>query len=181
MPATSPGGAPLPPVTFEGRLYVAVPGLTDPVTGSAWGKNFVRLTGPNSLVWSMDRFSVKGRLKTGPAQFRSTATDGRGGSAVGTVTVTVNAAPVAVADAATTSVGVPVTIRVLANDTDANGNVLTVTAATQSPNPHHAHFPQEIPFSQSAQRSKPRTRSQTPCPLWVLCGLGSVPSGPRIW
>jgi hypothetical protein len=121
-------------VTFEGRLYVADPGLTDPVTGSAWGKNFVRLTGPNSLVWSMDRFSVKGRLKSGPAQFRSTATDGRGGSAVGTVTVTVNAAPVALADAATTIVGVPVTISVLANDTDANGNVLTVTAATQSPN-----------------------------------------------
>ena len=65
LPAVSPGGAQLPPVPFEGRLYVGDPALTYPVTGSPLGKNFVRLTGPNGYVWSMDRFSVTGRLKTG--------------------------------------------------------------------------------------------------------------------
>ena len=69
-----------------------------------------------------------------PQTFTYTVSDGRGGSAIGTVTVTVNTPPVAVADSATTTLGVPVTISVLANDTDVNGNVLTVTAITQSPN-----------------------------------------------
>ncbi len=66
LPATSPGGTELPPVAFEGRLYVADPALTYPVTGSPLGKNYVRLTGPNGYVWFMDRFSMTGRLKTGP-------------------------------------------------------------------------------------------------------------------
>lgn len=47
--------------------------------------------------------------------------------------------------------------------------------------PHQAHFSEEILFSQSAQRSEPRSRSQTPCPLCELCVLGSVPSVKYIW
>ena len=66
--------------------------------------------------------------------FTYTVSDGRGGSAVGTVAVAINVAPVAVADAANMIIGAPLTISVLANDTDANGNGLTLTAVTQSPN-----------------------------------------------
>ena len=42
--------------------------------------------------------------------------------------------------------------------------------------PQQSHFSEENLFSQGAQRSEPRSRSQTRCPLRDFCGLGSVPS-----
>lgn len=67
LPADQPGGKELPPVTFEGRSYLADPTLTYPVTGSPLGKNFVRLTGPSGqLIYYADRFQLIGRIKTGP-------------------------------------------------------------------------------------------------------------------
>jgi len=62
--------------------------------------------------------------------------DGRGGSALGTVTVTVtqapNRVPVAVNDSAVTGLTTPVSINVLANDSDPDGDPLIVSAVTQS-------------------------------------------------
>ncbi len=68
--------------------------------------------------------------------FTYVVSDGRGGSATGTVTVTIpDAPPQAVADADTTTRNTPVTIPVLANDTDPNipgsGQTLSVSAVTQ--------------------------------------------------
>lgn len=65
LPAQSEGGAELPPVDFEGRKYIADPNLTYFITGSPIGRNFVRLTGPEGFVWSTNRFSLTGRIKTG--------------------------------------------------------------------------------------------------------------------
>ncbi len=65
--ADAPGGNELPPVTFEGRQYLADPAtLTgDFVTGSPIGRNLVRLTGPNGFLWETNRFAITGRIKTG--------------------------------------------------------------------------------------------------------------------
>jgi hypothetical protein len=124
----APSGRPVP---FERRLDGADPGLAYPVTGSPLVKNFVRLTGPNGFVCSMDRFSVKGRRKTGPAQASYAATANRGGFSIATGSVVLHQAPTVVNDGATVQAGVPVANDVLANDTDAGGDGRTITAVTQ--------------------------------------------------
>jgi hypothetical protein len=64
--------------------------------------------------------------------FSYTISDGRGGTASGSVTLFVNALPVANADAATVAEDGSVDVAVLANDTDLNsGDTLTVTTVTQ--------------------------------------------------
>jgi len=68
LPASSEGGPELAPVTFEGRQYIADPTRVNPTdfaTGSPLNKNLVRLTGPNGLDWSTNRFEFTGRIKTG--------------------------------------------------------------------------------------------------------------------
>ncbi len=63
--------------------------------------------------------------------FTYAVSDGRGGSATGTVTVTVvapNTVPVATNDTASVAAGGSVTINVTSNDSDADGDPLTVTA-----------------------------------------------------
>ena len=70
----------------------------------------------------------------GTDSFTYTISDGRGGSATGTVDVTVTPepdAPNAVNDSATAGVGTPVVIPVLANDNDPDGDTLQVIAVTQ--------------------------------------------------
>ncbi|AEG93382.1 Ig-like domain-containing protein [Ramlibacter tataouinensis] len=69
----------------------------------------------------------------GPAGFRYTVTDGRGGSATATVSFQVSAvndAPRVAGEVATTGVNQPLGgIAVLANDSDADGDALSVTSA----------------------------------------------------
>jgi VCBS repeat-containing protein len=70
----------------------------------------------------------------GTDSFTYTASDGKGGTAVGTVSVTitpVNDVPVAVNNSAATNEDTPVTVNVLANDSDADGDPLTITNVTQ--------------------------------------------------
>jgi len=70
---------------------------------------------------------------TGTDTFSYVVSDGKGGTATGSVTVTVNGpsgpnqAPTAANDSATVSAGSSVTIDVLANDGDPNGDPLTIT------------------------------------------------------
>ena len=75
---------------------------------------------------------------TGADTFTYTISDGKGGTAVGTVTVTVNAAPnqapKAVNDTATVNAGETVAIDVLANDSDPDGNSLSITNNTKPSN-----------------------------------------------
>jgi carbon monoxide dehydrogenase subunit G len=70
---------------------------------------------------------------TGIATFTYTVSDGRGGTATGSVSVTVNPppnqSPTANPDGGA-STGGPVTVDVTANDTDPDGDPLTVTAVT---------------------------------------------------
>ncbi len=67
-------------------------------------------------------------------------TDGRGGSAAGSVTVTVNGVtglnqqPTVANDSAMTTQGTPVVIDVLGNDSDPDGDALTITLASQPSN-----------------------------------------------
>jgi hypothetical protein len=72
---------------------------------------------------------------TGVLTFTYTISDGRGGTAVGTVTLNVaagaNRVPLAVNDSATTAGLTPVTVSVLNNDSDPDGDPLTITAVTQ--------------------------------------------------
>ncbi|WP_426000361.1 Ig-like domain-containing protein [Caulobacter sp. DWR1-3-2b1] len=75
----------------------------------------------------------------GPDSFTYTISDGRGGTATGTVNVTVasgtgNTAPTAVANSVSTTRGAPFTIDPRANDTDIDGDSLTITAVTQGGN-----------------------------------------------
>jgi len=76
-------------------------------------------------------------LGSGNHTFAYTVSDGRGGTAVGTVVVTVtaqavvNTPPVAANDTATTTFGTAVTIPVLANDTDADNDPRTIVSVTQ--------------------------------------------------
>jgi hypothetical protein len=70
---------------------------------------------------------------TGPDSFTYTVSDGRGGTAVGTVNVTVEAAnrpPVANPDSLTTVAGVAGVVDVLANDSDPDGDPLAVVSHT---------------------------------------------------
>ena len=70
----------------------------------------------------------------GADSFTYTVTDGRGGSAEGTVNVDVlpvNDAPAAVDDAATTGADAGVLIDVLANDTDVDGDSLEISAVDE--------------------------------------------------
>ncbi|NLF32339.1 MAG: tandem-95 repeat protein, partial [Planctomycetes bacterium] len=75
---------------------------------------------------------------TGPTSFTYTASDGHGGTAVGTVNITVqasNALPLPAGDSATTDLATPVTTgNVLANDVDPDGDALTITGFTQAAN-----------------------------------------------
>lgn len=64
----------------------------------------------------------------GRDSFHYTVTDGRGGSATGSVVVAVNGLPDAVDDNAMTEPGAAVDINVLANDTDPDGDTLTLTS-----------------------------------------------------
>jgi hypothetical protein len=65
--------------------------------------------------------------------FSYVVSDGKGGTATGSVSITVNGpggpnqAPIAANDSATTTAGVAVTIDVLANDSDPDGDALTIT------------------------------------------------------
>jgi hypothetical protein len=76
-------------------------------------------------------------LGSGQHSFAYTVTDGRGGSAVGTVVVAVtaqvvaNKPPVAVNDTASTTFGTAVTIPVLANDSDPDNDPRTIVSVTQ--------------------------------------------------
>ncbi len=69
----------------------------------------------------------------GNDNFSYFVSDGKGGTATGSVTVAVNGpsgpnqAPTAANDTATVTAGSPVTIDVLANDSDPNGDALTIT------------------------------------------------------
>ncbi|MFN8489605.1 MAG: cadherin-like domain-containing protein [Caldilineaceae bacterium] len=69
----------------------------------------------------------------GNDSFSYFVSDGKGGTAAGSVTVAVNGpggpnqAPTAANDTATANAGSPVTIDVLANDSDPNGDALTIT------------------------------------------------------
>jgi hypothetical protein len=73
----------------------------------------------------------------GDDQFTYFVSDGRGGTAAGTVRITVNGsngqnrAPTATSDTATTNQATAVTINVLANDSDPDGDTLTVTGVSQ--------------------------------------------------
>ncbi len=68
---------------------------------------------------------------TGSDSYTYTISDGRGGTATGTVNVTVgNAAPTARADTYTVMSNAPAELDVLANDTDPNGDTLTITIDT---------------------------------------------------
>jgi hypothetical protein len=72
---------------------------------------------------------------TGSDAFTYTVSDGKGGTATGTVQVTVfqvNTAPNAVNDTATVPEDGSVTISVLVNDSDPEGDPLTVTSVTQA-------------------------------------------------
>ena len=74
---------------------------------------------------------------TGTDSFKYTLSDGKGGTATGTVTITVTAVnqpPKAVNDTATALFGKSVVINVLANDSDPDGNTLSVTANTTPSN-----------------------------------------------
>ena len=75
---------------------------------------------------------------SGTDSFGYTLSDGKGGTASGSVTITVapkpNTAPVAGADSASTVSPEPIAINLLANDTDADGDALTVTANTAPAN-----------------------------------------------
>ncbi|MDP9406573.1 MAG: cadherin-like domain-containing protein, partial [Actinomycetota bacterium] len=65
----------------------------------------------------------------GTDTFTYTVSDGRGGTATGTVTArAVNRAPRAVTDKVATTRGVPLTVAVLGNDTDVDGDALTITS-----------------------------------------------------
>jgi hypothetical protein len=71
---------------------------------------------------------------SGPDSFTYSISDGRGGTATGTVNVNVTAVndpPAAGNDSVTTAEDTAATVAVLANDTDAEGDSLTVTAVTQ--------------------------------------------------
>ena len=76
-------------------------------------------------------------LGSGQHSFAYTVTDGRGGSAVGTVVVAVTAQvvannpPVAANDTASTTFGTAVTIPVLANDSDPDNDPRTIVSVTQ--------------------------------------------------
>ncbi len=85
---------------------------------------------------------VSGGLRYTPASgyvgtdsFTYTISDGRGGTATGTVSVTVqapaNQAPVAQNDSAVTQAATAITINVLGNDSDPNGDLLSVGGFTQ--------------------------------------------------
>jgi subtilisin family serine protease len=72
----------------------------------------------------------------GADTFTYVVSDGRGGTATGTVNLTVTAVndpPVAVNDSATTTAGTAVTISVLANDTDIDSGSLTVAGVSDPP------------------------------------------------
>ncbi|MBX3689110.1 Ig-like domain-containing protein [Dokdonella sp.] len=75
---------------------------------------------------------------TGSDQISYTVSDGRGGTASGSISVTVtpraNSAPIARDDVASTAAGTAVTVNVLANDSDPDGDTLSVTAHTQAAN-----------------------------------------------
>lgn len=69
----------------------------------------------------------------GADTFTYTISDGKGGTATGTVNVTVTAVndvPVAVNDAIDVTAGTTITLPVLTNDTDIDGDTLTVSAVT---------------------------------------------------
>ena len=73
----------------------------------------------------------------GADSFTYIISDGRGGTATGTVDVTVTPvpdAPIAAGDTASAQLGTPVIIPVLANDTDADGDPLQVIAVTPGSN-----------------------------------------------
>ncbi len=74
---------------------------------------------------------------SGSDSFTYTVSDGKGGTAVGTVDVTVNPVnddPLAQDDTAATEQDTPVVIDVLANDSDVEGEPLNVTSITQPAN-----------------------------------------------
>jgi hypothetical protein len=103
---------------------VSVAGVTDPPHGSATAN-------PDGTV----RY-VPDADYAGSDAFQYTASDGRGGTATGTVSVgvvAVNDPPVAANDSATTGQGVPVTIAVLANDSDADSASLSVASVSVPP------------------------------------------------
>ncbi len=59
------GGEPLPPVTVDGKTYIADPGVETTVTGSPHDTNFFRIEGPDG-VSENDLFTVMGRVHTDP-------------------------------------------------------------------------------------------------------------------
>ena len=74
---------------------------------------------------------------SGPDSFTYTVSDGKGGTAIGTVNVTVNTPPIGVGDAYSTNEDTPLTVTpkgVLLNDTDANGDTLTAVLASGTTN-----------------------------------------------
>ena len=73
----------------------------------------------------------------GTDSFTYEVSDGKGGTATGTVNVTITAVnddPVAVDDSVTTNEGTAVDIDVIANDTDVDGDALSVTAVSNEVN-----------------------------------------------
>jgi large repetitive protein len=97
------------------------------VTGASAGHGTVSVNANGTLT-----YTPAGNYN-GSDTITYTISDGKGGTATGSVAVTVaavNDAPVAANDKATTSEDTPVTVAVLANDGDADGDALSVTSAS---------------------------------------------------
>jgi hypothetical protein len=70
LPSNSPGGAELPPTTgpVQGKLYIADPARSGPVTGSPIGQNYFKVerVSDGVLLGQTENFSLVGRIYDGP-------------------------------------------------------------------------------------------------------------------